>query len=52
MDERLKLVIIAVTLRLLFAPFFAHIWDVNALQVSLYEFIHGKTRMKGSIQAP
>jgi hypothetical protein len=42
MDERLKLVIIAITLRLLFAPFFAHIWDVNTLQVSLYELIHGK----------
>jgi hypothetical protein len=42
MGERLKLVIVTIILRILFAPFFVHIWDVNTLQVSLYEFVHGK----------
>ena len=38
MDENLKLAFLTIGIRVLFAPFFAHIWDINTLQVSLHTF--------------
>uniref|UniRef100_A0A7C2BLA6 DUF2029 domain-containing protein n=1 Tax=Thermosphaera aggregans TaxID=54254 RepID=A0A7C2BLA6_9CREN len=40
--DKVRVVLTALIIRLLFAPFFAHIWDVNTIQVSLYYFYqHG-----------
>ncbi len=41
MDERAKLVLQALTIRLLLAPFFFHVWDINAVQEALNKFING-----------
>jgi hypothetical protein len=38
-DERMRVFLVAIGVRMLFAPFFAHIWDVATIQNSLYMFI-------------
>jgi len=40
-DERGKLVLQALGVRLLLAPFFFHVWDINAIQEALNKFING-----------
>jgi len=40
-SEVLKLLLITVLVRVVFAPFFAHIWDVNTIQISLHQLLSG-----------
>jgi len=39
--EMLKLLLVAILIRVAFAPFFAHIWDINTIQTSLYQLMSG-----------
>jgi len=41
MEKAVKVALSAIGVRLLFAPFFAHLWDVNTLQTALFDFVHG-----------
>jgi hypothetical protein len=41
MEKAIKIGLSAIGVRLLFAPFFAHVWDVNTLQTSLEGVLHG-----------
>jgi len=42
MEKAVKIALSAIGIRLLFAPFFAHLWDVNTLQTALFDFVHGR----------
>jgi hypothetical protein len=41
LETTVKIALSAVAVRLLFAPFFAHVWDVNTLQTSLEGVLSG-----------
>ncbi len=52
LDSRLKLILATVAVRLVLAPFFAHIWDANTVQsavyatfqgTNIYELVQGRT---------
>jgi hypothetical protein len=41
MEKAVKVALSAIGIRLLLAPFFAHLWDVNTLQTAVYDLLHG-----------
>lgn len=41
MEKAVKIALSAIGIRLLFAPLFAHLWDVNTVQTALYDLVHG-----------
>jgi len=41
MEKAIKIALSAIGIRFLFAPFFAHLWDVNTLQTALFDFVRG-----------